>query len=157
MNKNYKMEIIDYPNYTIYTAGCIWSKKFEIFLKPQINKDGYSHYTLSNKGLRKHFYLHRLLGIHFIDNPENKPTVDHIDVDPSNNHLSNLRWATYSEQALNKKKKSNTGENHISISSIKKYKYYQIEKETYFKQYLRCDKFSLDDAINLRDSLLGLI
>jgi len=46
-------------------------------------------------------FLHRLLAEAFIPNPENKPTIDHIDRNPSNNKLSNLRWATHTEQHQN--------------------------------------------------------
>lgn len=45
--------------------------------------------------------IHRLVAETFIPNPENKPTVDHIDRNPNNNCLSNLRWATHSEQRDN--------------------------------------------------------
>lgn len=45
--------------------------------------------------------VHRLIALTFLDNPKNKPTVDHIDRNPKNNNLSNLRWATYSEQNKN--------------------------------------------------------
>ena len=38
----------------------------------------------------------------FLDNPENKPHIDHIDRDKSNNNQDNLRWATISENFLNK-------------------------------------------------------
>jgi hypothetical protein len=38
----------------------------------------------------------------FIPNPDNKPTIDHIDRDPLNNNISNLRWANTSEQMLNR-------------------------------------------------------
>ena len=37
----------------------------------------------------------------FLENPENKPTVDHIDRNKDNNTISNLRWATHSEQVFN--------------------------------------------------------
>lgn len=46
-------------------------------------------------------YVHRLMAEAFLLNPQNKPTVDHIDRNPSNNFLSNLRWATQSEQNEN--------------------------------------------------------
>lgn len=49
----------------------------------------------------KYKFLHRLMAETFIVNPENKPTVDHIDRDTTNNLLSNLRWATHSEQREN--------------------------------------------------------
>lgn len=42
-------------------------------------------------------YLHRLVALAFVPNPENYPDVDHIDGNPSNNDASNLRWCTHKQ------------------------------------------------------------
>jgi hypothetical protein len=46
---------------------------------------------------QKGYFVHRLVGIAFIPNPENKPTINHINGDTLDNHISNLEWATSSE------------------------------------------------------------
>lgn len=66
---------------------------------PFINKkNGYKYVDLykDNKSYKKP--IHRLLAEAFIDNPDNKPTIDHKNGNRLDNSLDNLRWATYSEQ-----------------------------------------------------------
>eukprot|EP00952_Eustigmatos_sp_NYUAD-ZCMA_P012959 51763-Eustigmatos_ZCMA.PRE.1 len=57
---------------------------------PMVNqtkdKDGYSIATLENANGVTQWRVHRLVAIHFVANPENKPIVDHIDRDVTNNH-----------------------------------------------------------------------
>ena len=57
--------------------------------------------VLCRDGTTKPFLVHRLVAAAFIPNPENKPYIDHIDTDPTNNHVWNLRWVTQKENALN--------------------------------------------------------
>jgi len=53
--------------------------------------------TLSKGGKSKTLLVHRLVAIHFIPNPMNKPEVNHIDGVRDNNVVSNLEWVTSSE------------------------------------------------------------
>lgn len=78
-------------------------------LKQKIDRKGYNHINLSKNNNSKSFQVHRLVALHFIDNPNNKPQVDHIDNNPSNNCVNNLRWCTQSENNMNYQvSKSNT-------------------------------------------------
>lgn len=85
-------------NYSINELGQVRNDTTGYIKKPFINKsNGYLTVDLwrHNKPLK--MTIHRLLAEAFIPNPENKPTVDHKDGNKQNNALSNLRWATYSE------------------------------------------------------------
>lgn len=68
-----------------------------IILKPKKRKKRYSSYSLSKDGQIGYFMIHRLVAIHFILNPDNKPCVNHKDGNKWNNHVSNLEWVTYKE------------------------------------------------------------
>ena len=59
--------------------------------------NGYFHVGVRGKG----YLVHRLVAQTFIPNPDNKPTVDHINRKRDDNRVSNLRWATQREQRDN--------------------------------------------------------
>jgi hypothetical protein len=83
-------------------------------LKPNPNSNGYLTVGLYGDGKPKKHTVHRLVAEAFIPNPDNKPEVDHVDRNKLNNHMSNLRWATSSENNINRPGRSNTGFKHIS-------------------------------------------
>lgn len=87
--------------YSITEDGRIYSHKTKRFLAPKYGKDGYMRISLNKNGVSKSYLIHRLVGETFLENLENKPTIDHIDRNKHNNHVSNLRWATRSEQMFN--------------------------------------------------------
>lgn len=60
----------------------------------------YHTVCLRKNGSIKRFSVHRLQAIAFIDNPENKPCVNHKDGNKLNNNIDNLEWVTYSENVI---------------------------------------------------------
>ena len=62
---------------------------------------GYQTVSLSKNGKQKIFKIHRLVAEAFIPNPENKPCIDHINTDKTNNRVENLRWVTHKENSNN--------------------------------------------------------
>lgn len=72
--------------------------------KCAIRKNGYLGTTLydASTNRRKQVSIHRLVAEAFIPNPDNKPCVDHIDTNRTNNTKENLRWCTYKENSNNK-------------------------------------------------------
>lgn len=63
------------------------------------DKDGYKKVSLSSHLKTKRVSVHRLVGEAFIPNPENKPVINHKDNVKDNNNVSNLEWATISENS----------------------------------------------------------
>ena len=66
-------------------------------LKPDTIHTGYLRVTLCKDGKTKYPFVHRLVAQAFIPNPDNKPQVNHIDGDKTNNYVSNLEWVTAAE------------------------------------------------------------
>jgi len=91
--KNYKIK----ENYVVYNDGTIFSLQSKMFMN-SINTNGY----LSVKMAGKLESIHRLVGGLFIPNPDNKPEINHIDGDKTNNKVENLEWVSPSENIQHK-------------------------------------------------------
>lgn len=69
----------------------------QTIVKPQTSRNGYLQTTLYRDGKQKTFRVHRLVAELFILNPENKSTVNHRDGNKLNCYVSNLEWASRTE------------------------------------------------------------
>lgn len=94
-------DIEGFDNYQISNLCRVKNVKFNRFIKPLLGKHGYLCVNLYKDGKLKHLLLHRLLAIAFIPNPENKPCIDHINTDRTDNRIENLRWTTQKENHNN--------------------------------------------------------
>lgn len=90
------MIIQDFPNYSIFKDGTVINNISGKALKPVEGRNGYKVVNLYKNKMRSQFYIHRLLAIHFINNPQNFPYINHKDENKSNNSLDNLEWCTAS-------------------------------------------------------------
>lgn len=100
-------DIKGYPNYQVSNCGRVWNAKTQRMLKPSEKPNGYLQVNMiAANGLRKKEYIHRLVALTFLENPNNLPQCDHIDRNRSNNNVDNLRWVDASAN------QRNTAQNH---------------------------------------------
>jgi hypothetical protein len=115
--------IEEYPKYDISNFGQVRNRHTGRLLKAGENSNGYLHVGLQKDKKKYTVTIHRLVCKAFIDNPNNYKCVDHIDRCKTNNHVSNLRWATYS---MNIKNRNSFGKTNVAgVSWSEKSKRYE--------------------------------
>lgn len=152
----------NFEDYLIDKNGNTYSIKRKKFLKPY--DQGYFTLGLYNKGKLHKVYLHRILGLTFIDNPDNKPCIDHIDRNKKNNKLENLRWANYVENRQNSNKNFNNkiGHKHITLEFYDllngrqggRYRIKIITDNIKVSKNYDINKFNLNQVVEKRNEIL---
>jgi hypothetical protein len=101
-------QITGYEKYSISNLGRVLNNKTERILKTGLDS-GYFVVGLYKDGKAKIFKVHRLVGMAFIENIDNKNCIDHKNNITTDNRAENLRWATHAENMQNAKiRKDNT-------------------------------------------------
>jgi hypothetical protein len=132
-----------YPKYIISNEGIIYSQRGE--MKQNFDSGRYKHIGLTN-GKQKLFLVHRLVYQHFGKDWNPELTIDHIDGNPQNNHISNLRMATRQQQNFNKGiRKSNLGVKGVLKVGDKYCARIAIDKKRIFLGYFK----TIEEASNV--------
>ena len=84
--------------YSVSNLGNVYSHLTERVLRPCKEGCGYLTVVLYDNGKKWQVGVHRLVARAFVPNPENKPTVNHLNENKEDNRASNLGWATMKEQ-----------------------------------------------------------
>lgn len=90
MEGELKYSFIENGDFIVFDDGRIFKR-----LDPPVSSGGYKYVRVGKKS----YPLHRVIASAFVPNPENKPEVNHIDGNKTNNDVSNLEWATRKENA----------------------------------------------------------
>jgi hypothetical protein len=69
-------------------------------LKLKTDRDGYKRISLWSSGTQKDWLIHRLVAKAFLESQPGKDIINHIDGNPSNNHVDNLEWTDYQGNLL---------------------------------------------------------
>ena len=128
-------------NYLVYNDGRVYSKYNNRFLKKRMDKRGY---PVVDMGKKKGILVHRLVTIHYIDNPHNLKFVDHINRIRDDNNVSNLRWASRLDNNNNKSQNKNNTSGHKNIYFVKSDKLWEYKKTYYGNLILKANKSKID-------------
>lgn len=90
--------------YEISNTGKIKSLYKNRILKDSLTKYGYYQVQLFKNKQYKQYLVHRLVAENFIENPENKPQINHINALKTDNRVTNLEWVTSAENMNHAKK-----------------------------------------------------
>ena len=83
-------------DYSVSTEGEV-RKDITNYILSQSSQQDYKFVGLIINGKQKRMRVHRMVALTFIDNPDNKPYVNHINGNRSDNNVENLEWVTPSE------------------------------------------------------------
>ena len=129
-------------------------------LKGMPNSGGYRAIVMVENGYKERYLIHRLVAMYFVPNPDNKPEVDHINTDRTDNRPENLRWVNHKENMNNqtsKEKVTNTQRDINAVPILCKKDGIEIKfKDQYIaSQYFNCDWHTILGVANTNTQLYG--
>jgi hypothetical protein len=139
-------KIKGFENYSVSNYGNVRNDKTGKLFKAGVNAHGYKRVKLGGIFIN----IHRLVAQAFIQNPDNKKCVDHIDCNKTNNNVNNLRFASHQENSFNKCAANKNIIGHKGIIWRKKKNKYEAQITHNKIQYYLGSFDKLEDAILAR-------
>ena len=136
------ISITDYTDYEINSRTFEIRKKADKnIVSERIDSEGYIRVILNGDSLHKHV----IIAEQFVpnDDPEHKTCVDHINHIRTDNRLTNLRWVSYSENALNKSSHKGIGYEFVDELPydsviIDRYNQHAIRDKVFYSYEFNC-------------------
>lgn len=115
------MSMIEYKDmkedsrYEISKLGIVRNKQTKKIKSQYVSSTGYYMISISRNNKSNPYRVHRLIANNYMENPENKPSINHKDGNKLNNCIDNLEWCSHQENMTHAFKTglaNNTGENN---------------------------------------------
>ena len=134
--------------YEISSYGNICIKTKEKKFKLNKNSRGYIVITFTKNKIQKSYSVHRLVAEAFIPNPENKPQVNHINGDKTDNRVENLEWCTGSENMK-----------HCYKNNLQKKRCKRVTQYTLDNQFVKTwdSLIQIEKELNINHSKISMV
>jgi len=149
MNKD-NWEKIDNYSYEISSSGLCRNIKTDKILSLRRITGGYIGYYLSKDKKSINHKAHRLVAMAFIDNPDNKPFINHINGIKDDNRVDNLEWATSKENVRH------AFDTNLINATFVKNKCSKLGKKTWKQNLRKKIKFSTEEVFSIKKEIQKL-
>ena len=145
----------EYNGYMVSDTGLV-TKRFSTELqKTKRHKRGYVLAHIVENGDKKWVLLHRLVATLFIPNPDQKPQVNHIDGDKTNNRVENLEWVTNVENRQhavehNLIAKGNKLSKKLTSEDVERIREEYVPYSKEHNQYALAKKYAVSQSLIMR-------
>jgi len=148
----------DIPKYEISNIGRVRNKRTKKLSCIRKEELGYLSFRYISEGKARNYKVHRLVAKAFIDNPENKPEVNHKDGCKDNNAAYNLEWVTRRENIIHghitglyNQKGSNNGRSKLSEEQVHLIcQWFELSKENTPTKATEIFSISIQQASKIR-------
>ena len=134
--------------YQVSQEGQVYDCIKERYLQLNTNKNGYVVIRIKVEGIIKSIYVHRLVASYFIPNINKKETVNHKDLNKSNNSVVNLEWNTIKENMQHARNNREWNDNRVSVSIYNDTSRFNFPSIILAEEFIGCSHGSISQILS---------